>query len=143
MNLDGWMVWIVIAMVLFIIELLTPGTFYFFCLGIGAVFAAVATVFDNRPVTWLAFFAVSLAMVLISRPVVKKINASKTRETNTDALKGKNGVVTSGIDRYGKGMVKVEGEVWRAKADISIEKGRGIRVIKSDGNFLLVEEAKE
>ena len=143
MNVDGWMGWIVIAVVLFIIELVTPGTFYFFCLGIGAGFAAVTTVFGSRLLNWIVFLVVSTVMVIISRPIIKKFGKVKTREANTDALSGKKGIVTHVVDGSGSGIVRVEGEDWRARSGKVIEKGKAVRVIRPEGNFLVVEETGE
>lgn len=138
--IDGWMMWVIIAIVLFIVELVTPGTFYFFCVAIGAVFAAVASVLANQVVTWVVFFVVSIILIVLSRPIVKKFNREKTREANTDELIGRTARVTEVVTRDKPGMVKINGEVWLAKSNERVEAEEEVNVVRTDGNYLVVEK---
>ena len=141
--MDVWMVWVIIAVVLFIVELITPGTFYFFCIGIGAIFAAAASALSGPLVTWTVFFVVSIIFILLSRPIIKKFNSQKTRDANVDEIVGSKGVVTEAIESMDKpGMVKVKGEKWLAKSNGKIKDGGEVKVIKAEGNYLIVEKYK-
>ncbi len=144
MTIDVWMVWIIIAIVLFIVELITPGTFFFFCIGVGAVVAAVFSVLPiNQVITWIVFFVVSIILIVISRPIVKRLNKEKTRDANVDDLVGQKAKVTEVIDSEGHpGMVKIKGEVWLAKSDEKIEVGEDVNVLNVEGNYLRVEKVK-
>ncbi len=143
MAIDNWMVWIIIAIVLFIVELVTPGTFFFFCIGVGAVVAAVASSLVNPVITWIVFFVVSIIMIVISRPIARGLNREKTRDANADELIGKKAKVTELIDAdKHPGMAKIDGEVWLAKSEERIEKNEDVDILRIEGNYLIVEKVK-
>jgi len=131
--------WIVIAVVLFLIELATPSTFFFSCLGLAAVLSAFTGTFVSQSAAWGVFFAASVVFVVLSRPLVKKLDKRPSRRTNIDALVGEKGMVTETVDPSDeRGMVKVKGEVWRAKSEKRIESGKEVTVTKVEGNYLIV-----
>ncbi|MDO8734289.1 MAG: hypothetical protein Q7K21_03925, partial [Elusimicrobiota bacterium] len=64
---DNWLTWAVISALLFIIEMLSPTVFFFACFALGAVFAAITTVFGLMWLNWAVFFIVSLSAIIFSR----------------------------------------------------------------------------
>jgi len=60
--LDPWKIWAITAVVLLIVEMLTPGLFFFVCLALGAGAAALAAYFTSNPlVPW--FNAIMLNVI--------------------------------------------------------------------------------
>ena len=73
--------------------------------------------------------------------LIDKINVSLLR-TNSDALVGKEAIVTKDIDVLDGGVVKFGGELWLAKPvdDCSvISEGSKVRVVRVEGVSLIVD----
>lgn len=64
-----------------------------------------------------AFIAVSAALLLALRPLVRKYITPKLTKTNVDAIVGTQGLVVEEIDNVGaKGRVKLSGMEWSARS---------------------------
>jgi hypothetical protein len=77
--------------------------------------------------------------------LLDKINVSLLR-TNSDALIGKEAIVTKDIDTLDGGVVKLGGELWLAKPadDCSvISEGSKVRVVRVEGVSLIVDGATD
>ncbi len=111
--------WIVFGVVLMVIEIFTP-TFFIFWFGIGSLAAAVVAYFyENTLIELLTFIVVSGVLVLLTRKLAKKLTGEEVRSINVDEIIGKEAIVIERIDNIkGKGVVKVNGDMWRA---VSIE----------------------
>lgn len=141
MNTMVW-VWLAAIVILSIIE---AATVQLMCIWFvaGAV-AALVTALLNGPI-WLQlllFIVVSAVFVIATRPLAKKLINAEKEKTNADRVVGLTAVVTEDIDNtLGKGMAKVEGQVWSARsADNSvIEKGCEVVVEKIEGVKLIVK----
>ncbi len=82
-----------------------------------------------------SFSAIFLGITYLAvKTVIKKPVSGK------EALVGKIGKVMEDIDPEKGGKVFVEGEIWIAFAEKSIPKGKKVRVIKTEGLTLKVEE---
>ena len=143
--MSGWLWWVIAACAFGIGELLTIR----FILAPLALGAAAAAVFDvtgaGALLSWLAFIAVSLLSVIVVRPVV--VSRRRTEQeppTGAAALVGKQAIVLETISNHeGVGCVKVDGEVWTARAfDHAqvIERGTKVEVVDIKGTTTLVME---
>lgn len=139
--------WLILLIVFIVIELLTMGltTFWF---AIGSVAAAIAS-WLNAPfwLQFVLFLAVSLVLLIFTRPVAMKYFNKDREKTNAESLIGKNAVVTSEIDNIeGVGQVTVSGQVWSAySADENkkIHPGTVVVIQKIHGVKLMVAEKGE
>lgn len=107
-------IWGIVAIVLFIAELITPG-FVIACFGIGALGAVLPALF-GLSIIWqvVAFSIFSLLALLLLRPFVQKISRNKKEVlTGADALIGREGVVTTTIEGR-QGRVAIDGDAWKA-----------------------------
>ena len=79
---------------------------------------------------------------LILRPGLR-IQHQAQQYVGTDYLIGTSGEVTTTIDPVG--MVRIQGELWKARADTPLERGQRIRVIAIQGMEVQVQadEPKE
>ena len=89
------------------------------------------------------FLAVSIILLLFTRPVVMKyLNRNKTA-TNADSLIGEQAVVTQTINNLmSRGEVFINGMAWTARSgreDEVIEKDTVVRILRIDGVKLIVE----
>lgn len=142
--LQPWHIWVIIALISFIIEIFTSG-FAIACLSVGGLAAAVASAF-NIPLIWqIVVFAVfTLLAFIFVRPAVQKyfFKSSPGKKTNVDALVGKRGRVSSDIDpAVGYGRVAIDGDDWKAvSADGNlIGKGQTVEVVSVDSIILTVK----
>ena len=141
--MDYYQIWLIAAIILVIIELLSAG-FGVICFAIGALFSALVAYFTPN-ILWqlLVFAAVSLLTFIFLRPVLIKLLERKTKDvkTNADALIGKIGVVSETIDAdKNTGRVAIDGDDWKAvTADGSIiNKGEKVKVVSRDSIILTV-----
>jgi membrane protein implicated in regulation of membrane protease activity len=136
-----WYLWLCFAVVLIILELLTPGIF-FFCFAVGAVGACLISLF-NLPV-WteiLVFVAVSIACVYFAMPLVKKyMQKNGTINSNVDELIGEIGVIDKIED--GKFFAKISGEVWTVVSVDTLALNDSVKIKEVRGNRLIVEKVK-
>lgn len=136
-----WYLWLIAAGIFFIIEIATVG-FLIFWLGIGALFAMVASFFtDNLLIQTTVFVISSSVLIPLTKPIVNKyFDDGKTIVTNAYSLIGKVGIVTTEINTLNStGQVKVNGEIWSAKADEDIKQGTEVEILKIDGVKLIVK----
>ena len=148
MSINPLWAWVIVAIIFFIIEIVTPTTFLVFCFGIGALSAGISTIFGPPGwVPWLVFVFISLIAIILSRPLAQKLSGKKpVRQANVDALIGQKGKVTQTINSaLNTGMVLVEREEWRADAQdntIKIEEGEVVEIVKVEGTHLIVKKAE-
>lgn len=136
--------WLSVAIIFFIIEILTPGIFFFTCLGIGALFAMIVSLFTNVVmVQSLVFVISSIVIIYFLRPVLNKYFIPKDVKSNVDSLIFKEGVVIENIsgDKIA-GLVKVNNELWRAFSvnKEQINKDEEVVVERVEGNHLIVRK---
>ena len=141
-----WQIWIIIAGVCLIGEILTSG-FLIFWLSIGALIAMVVSFFVNSIIVQTAVFVISSAILIFAtKPFVKKFAKTKDVKTNAYSIIGKNAIVTKDIDSInGKGQIKVDSETWSAvgKDDMNIEKGTEVEILKINGVKAIVAPIKK
>jgi len=139
----GWEIWIAIGIICMIIEIITPG-FWFFSFGVGAIITGIAgRPFDDNILIQLIIFSVStlISFLLMKRFAGFLLKKDTDNETNIYALKDKKGVVTKIILPHQKGYVKINGEEWSAVSDdptISLTEGSLVKIQKVEGNKVIV-----
>ena len=141
--MEDWVWWMIAAGVLAVGEIATLG-FFLGPIAIAAVTAAiVALVGGGLVLQWVVFIAMSLASLLVLRPIATRhLRTPAQLRTGTAALVGSQAVVLERVDRDG-GQVKLAGEVWSARSydeDESFEPGARVEVMKIDGATALVAE---
>lgn len=142
-----WLFWLIVSGIFFILEMATTG-FLVFWLGLGALLAMVLSFFVDNVIIQVTVFAISSILLIVStKPLVKKFIDKKTIPTNLDSIIGKEGLVVETIDTVkAQGQVKLNGEVWSAKAfdeNKIIEKDTKVVVKEITGVKLVVEESEK
>jgi membrane protein implicated in regulation of membrane protease activity len=143
--MSEWVWWLIAAGVFGIGEMLTT-SFFLAPFALGAALAAVAALAGAGDVVpWIVFVAVSLLTLVIVRPIARShMNMPPQIRTGAAALVGKQAIVLERIANHeGVGCVKIDGEVWTARAyddEEEIEQGKRVQVIEIRGATALVAE---
>jgi membrane protein implicated in regulation of membrane protease activity len=140
----GLALWLILAVLLAIGELLTPGLFFLGPVALAAVGAAVtAGVGGGVVLQLIVFIALSLASLAFLRPIARRhLHMPALTRTGTAALVGKKAVVLQRVDANG-GRVRIGGEEWSARAffeEQTLEPGARVEVAKIEGATALVFE---
>ncbi|WJH35306.1 NfeD family protein [Paenibacillus aurantius] len=137
----AWVIWLVIGAALIVAEMFTL-TFYLLWLGIGALVAALfAWIFPD----WLLVQAVAgsvtaLALTVLTKPLARRVRASRGYKDAIDDLVGKQGLVTEDIHVGKMGIVKVGSESWSATSTEPLVKGEPVIVVHRGNAVLQVEK---
>jgi membrane protein implicated in regulation of membrane protease activity len=143
--MDAWVIWIVIAVVLAVGEILTT-SFFLFPFALGAAAAAIVDLAGGGATPQAIAFVVITALGLgIVRPIARRhVSMPPQLRTGTAALVGRTAIVTETISNdAARGAIRLDGEVWTARAfddDEVIEAGRRVTVMDIKGATALVTE---
>ena len=140
-----WVAWIGLAVLLGIVEVTTLDL-VFAMLAAGALAGALTgLVTDNLLLQALVALVVSIAMLVVVRPLaLRHLRTPFAIRTGTAALVGERGIVLEPVDGEG-GRVKLKGEVWSARSydpHCTIAPGRHVEVMQIDGATAIVYESE-
>jgi len=137
-------IWIAIGIICMIIEIITPG-FYFFSFGVGAITTGLISrvpIFDNILIQLVIFSISTLTSFLLMKRFAGFLLKKEVKnESNIYALKDKTGIVTKIILPHQKGYVKIDGEEWSAIAEdqtATMPEGSVVKILKTEGNKVIV-----
>jgi membrane protein implicated in regulation of membrane protease activity len=137
----SWIVWLIVAAVLGVAELLTT-TLAFGLIAIAAVVAAIAGAAHLNIAIQLALFVVAAGAGLgFVRPIaIKHVKQPPLLRSGTAALVGKPAVVIQEVTGHG-GRIRIGGEEWSSRAydeDQVIPVGTKVEVWQIEGATALV-----
>ena len=135
-----WQVWLIISGIFFVMEIVTLG-FLVFWFAIGALITAgVSLITDNIIIQTAVFVITSTLLLFLTKPFVKKLSNKDNLQTNAYSIIDKKGIVTKEINsQNGTGQVKIDSEVWTAKATTEIPEGTEVIIKEIDGVKVIVE----
>ena len=122
-----WQIWLIISGVCFIAEIATVG-FLIFWFGVAALITCLLSLFISNVIAQTVIFVIlSVSLICLTRPFAEKMNKNDNIVTNSNAIIGKEGVVTK--------------DIWTAISTYTdiIPKGSTIKVLSIDGVKLVVE----
>lgn len=137
--------WVAITVICIVIEILTLSltTIWFAISGFVMVFLA----FTPIPFVGQLFIFVALSLILLifTRPIVQKKLVRNKIATNYERIIGQIGIVTKTITALEKGTIKVNGMEWTAavKEDIVLEKGCNCEIEEIAGVTAYVKKIGE
>ncbi|MBP1581285.1 MAG: NfeD family protein, partial [Oscillospiraceae bacterium] len=85
------------------------------------------------------FVIVSLAALIATRPLLRKLLKVKKTPTNADRIIGQEAVVIKTITPLEKGRVHVSGLDWSAAADSEIPEGTVVEILSIEGATVKVK----
>lgn len=137
--------WVVALVVFLIVEAVTAGLVSIWFV-FGSLVALICAALGAA--VWLQIFwfvIVSVATLVLTRPLVKRYVDSRSVATNADRSIGRTAVVTERIDNLAAtGAVKLDGVVWTARSTddaVAIEAGERVTVRAIEGVKLIVERS--
>lgn len=141
--MSAW-TWILIGVILGAIELGTT-TFVLMWIAIAALCTGfISFLWPNFTVQVSLFAVLSIALLLLTRPLSKRLrNRKTTYVSNVGRLVGEQGLVTERMADGQPGTVRVGSEVWTARADPLddvIESGEWVAVIAAESATLRVRK---
>ena len=137
-------VWLAIAIVFAITEAASAQlTTVWFAIGALVSFLLAAFGVQSLTVQILVFAAVSVVLLIATRPLVKKVLQKRTQPTNADRNIGQIALVTETINNIeGLGAVNLHGTIWTARSDSGeiIEAGAQVKILRIEGVKVIVEK---
>jgi membrane protein implicated in regulation of membrane protease activity len=140
--MPAWVVWAIVAVLLAIGELFTPGLFFLGPIALAALAATVvAAVGGGIWIQIIVFGGGSFAAVALLRPIARRhLTMPRAIRTGAAALEGGKAVVLQRVDGRG-GRVKIGGEEWSARSYMPGEEfdvGTEVEVVQIQGATALV-----
>lgn len=137
----GWIVWLIVAAVLGVAELMTT-TLALGLIAVAAIIAAVVgAVHVNVGIQLLAFVIAAVAGLAFVRPIaMRHIKHPPVLRTGAAALVGRSALVTEEITAH-SGRVRIGGEEWSSRPydeTLVIPVGRTVDVVQIEGATALV-----
>lgn len=126
--------WLVLFVALLIIEIITMGlTTIWFAGGALAAFLAGVIGF-GLVVQVVTFLAVSILLLVLTRPIAMKYFNQERQKTNAERLIGEKALVLEDIDTLkAVGTVIIDGQEWSAKTDEPDGKIRKDTIVEVEG----------
>lgn len=143
----GPFMWLGLVAVLLVIEAVTVGLTTIWFAG-GALVAAIASwAGAGQPVQWILFLAVSLVLLIFTRPLAVRYMNRDVEQTNVGRLIGEKAVVIQKIDNLAQtGQIRINDVEWMARTEsdkIRIPENAVVVIREVQGVKLIVEEIKE
>ena len=143
--MEDWLLWLILAVVFGVGEIVTLGFFLAPFAG-GAAVAAVVSAAGAPFVAALAvFLVVSVVLLAALRPLARSLRRMPPQiRTGAAALVGKSATVLERIaNSEGVGCVRIDGEIWTARAymdEETYEAGTRVQVVEIRGATALVTD---
>ena len=140
--MDWWM-WVVAGFALLALELASPGGFYLFFFGCGALAVGLLAALGWAGPLWLQgvlFTVLSSFSVLFFRPLLMKKMQAGSGDVEIDSLVGERALVRDEIVPSGFGKAELRGTTWNAKnaGESPVGPDQSCRVEKVDGLTLWI-----
>jgi membrane protein implicated in regulation of membrane protease activity len=143
--MDQWLLWLIVAVLLAVGEMLTLSFFLAPFAGGALVAAIVAGIGLGGAIPWVVFLVVSAVLLVALRPLARAHGRTPPAlRTGTAALAGRDATVVERIaNQEGVGTIRLDGEIWTARAyldDEVIEAGEQVQVVEIRGATALVSQ---
>ncbi len=135
-------IWFVVIILAAVIEMNTMdlSSIWF---SAGALFAFIFSLLDaGWIVQVIIFLVVSVSLLILVRPVVKKYLKTNVISTNSDRLVGKVAICTKEIKQGERGEVKIDGKFWLAvtSGEEDVDVDEKVEVLAIEGVKLIVDK---
>jgi len=139
--MDGWLVWLILAVLLGVAELFTLAAALGLLGGAALITSAAAAIGLPLPLQFLVFVVAAAAGLSFIRPVAKRhMLRPRLERFGVDALVGKSGYVLQEVTGQG-GRARIDGEEWTARAyddELVIPAGSTVHVMEIRGAVAVV-----
>lgn len=144
MYSDQFVMWLIVASLFVVGELVSPGMFYALSLAVGATAAMISALWSDN---LIAQMVICLMAAVVSLPIlrrfVRRYSGHYHHQFNVHALVGKQGVVQQPPTDAAFGYVKIGGELWacRVMDGLPIAAQATVIVIAVKGSHVVVGAA--
>ena len=143
MDISISVIWLIVTVVLSVIEIFTMGLVTIWFAAGAAVAFLLSLIGTPMPVQIVAFLVVSIAVLVLVRPIAARHFNNRLKKTNIDAYVGRKLIAKTEIDNLkGTGKVDMDGSTWLAVStvdNIVIPAGSEVKVVEVKGAKLIVE----
>jgi membrane protein implicated in regulation of membrane protease activity len=143
--MDAWVIWLIAAVIFAVGEMLTTSFFLAPFAGGAVIAALLALAGAGATIEWAVFLVVSILLLAALRPIAREHQRTRAKlRTGTAALVGQTATVVERIaNAEGVGCVRLDGEIWTARAydeDETYEPGTRVQVLEIRGATALVSD---
>jgi inner membrane protein len=140
------LLWFLIGLILFLLELVVPGFIIFF-FGVGAWVTALICLIANPGTNLqIIIFGITsvLSLIALRRLIQKKFFYSRGTKSEDveDEFTGKEGIAISDFGKAIKGKVEFKGTRWNAESESDIKEGQAVVITRKESLVLKVEPKK-
>lgn len=139
-------IWLIIALIAFIVEMATPSALVSIWFAVGAVVAALfSNVIQNDVIEIFIFVVVSGLSFIAFRPLIMKMVKVKAENTNADRLIGYKGRLSEAITKEKWGALEISGLRYSISSQNNeiIDVNQWVKVVGLKGARLIVEKTEE
>lgn len=134
--------WLLLVIILSVVEIITVNLVSIWFV-ISGIVAMIASLFTNNIVIQISIFVIlGLIFMILTRKIVKRIVPEKVK-TNLDRIIGMQGIVITKIGKNKPGEVKVDGKIWTATSNETINQDEIVKILEINSTKLKVEKIKE
>jgi membrane protein implicated in regulation of membrane protease activity len=146
MPVKLWWIWMIIAGLFFIGELLHMG-FFLLWFGVGAAIAGILALLGlGGGWQWGSFIVLSMVLFAVTRRFAERFTKKQPPGIGADRFIQKQGVVLEEINNIkNTGRVRIGKDEWRADSDSGeiIPMGKTVEVTRVEGTHVIVRILKE
>ena len=136
-------IWFLLFIILLVIEIFTVDLVSIWFATAALICGFIAIFIDNILIELILFIVMSVILLILTRPFMKKMKVNKAKPLNLDRVIGREAIVTKTIAKNNTGEVKVLSKIWTAISDESIKEGSIVIVEKIEGVKLVVKKRGE
>ena len=141
--MEAWIYWLIIILMLSFVEIITINLVTIWFVASAAIALVVSLFTESFYIQFLVFGITGLLIMVLTRPILKKLLKKDETKTNLDRVVGMTGICTEEIsNKNDVGEVKVDGKRWSAISSTKIEKGDEVIITKIDGVKLIVKKGE-
>ncbi len=139
-----WWIWVLGGMGLLVVEIMTPGGFFFLFFGIAALLTGAVAgleLVDPLWAQWLIFSGLSVVTLLLFRSkLVDMLNGKKPKTPAMADIQGEIAVILEDIEPGAVGKAELRGVPWKTTnlGSSTVTKGQRCKVAKVEGLMLFV-----
>ena len=140
--MEAWIYWLIIMLILSFVEIITINLVTIWFVASAGIALLVSLVTDSYYIQFLVFGICGLLIMVLTRPLLKKIMKKDDTKTNLDRVVGMTGICTEEISKNKVGEVKVDGKRWSAISPVKINVGDEVIITDIDGVKLKVKKGE-
>ena len=143
MDVEVWVMWLVLAGVLLVGEMFSAG-FFLFWFSIGAAVAGLAALLGaHESVQLIVFIVVSGTLFVTGKKFAKRVTKEQPSGIGADRFVGGTGIVLEEINPPANtGKIRLNQESWRAESENGevVPEGATVKVLRIDGTRAIVQQ---